>query len=76
MGERGSKVVPIDEFPFKGSVQGKLSWVKKVSINGCCPKTVALGIMFFCKESLHLVFDIFPFPVSTVQLIGEFWNNR
>jgi hypothetical protein len=76
MGERGSKVVPIDEFPFKGSVQGKLSWVKKCQSMDVVLRLWRWAECFFCKESLHLVFDIFPFPVRTVQLIGEFWNNR
>jgi hypothetical protein len=41
------------------------------------PGTVALGIIlsffFFC---LRLGFNIFPFPVTTAKLIGEFYNNR
>ncbi len=35
-------------------------------------ETVMLGVLFH----LHLDFAIFPFPVSTAQLIGEFWKNR
>ncbi len=36
------------------------------------PGTVMLGVLF----RLHLDFTIFLFPVSTAQLIGEFWKNR
>ncbi len=39
------------------------------------PGTAALGV-FFVLLRLHLALTIFPFPVSTAQLIGEFGKNR
>jgi hypothetical protein len=35
---------------------------------------VVLDCIFFCKHSS--CFYHFPFPVSTVQRKGEFWNNK
>jgi hypothetical protein len=39
------------------------------------PGTVALGIILIFFR-LRLVFNIFPFPVTTAKLIGKFYNNR
>ncbi len=36
---------------------------------------MALDIIFVLV-CLNLVPTLFPFPVSTAQLIGEFWTNR
>ncbi len=40
------------------------------------PGTVALGVFYVVLLRLHLAFTIFPFPVSTAQVIGEFWKIR
>ncbi len=34
------------------------------------------GHYFFVLVRLHLVLSIFPIPVCTAQLIGDFWTNR
>jgi hypothetical protein len=34
------------------------------------------GHSFVVLFRFHLGFTIFPFPVSTTQIIGEFWKNR
>ncbi len=34
------------------------------------------GHSFVLLFRFHLRFAIFPFPVSTVKIIGEFWINR
>ncbi len=34
------------------------------------------GHSFVVLFGFHLDFAIFPFPVSTVKIIGEFWINR
>jgi hypothetical protein len=40
------------------------------------PGTVALGILVNFVFRRHLVLNIFPFPVSTVKLLGDLYNNR
>jgi hypothetical protein len=37
---------------------------------------VALGIIFLFFLRRHLLFSIFPFPVSSALLRGEFCSNR
>jgi hypothetical protein len=34
------------------------------------------GHFFVVLFGFHVDFAIFPFPVSTAQIIGEFWKNR
>jgi hypothetical protein len=34
------------------------------------------GHYFVVLFGFHLYFTIFPFPVSTAQMIGEFWKNK
>jgi hypothetical protein len=46
-----------------------------VLFNGYRPRIVA-GYYFVNLGGLHLVYALFPFPVSTAQIIGEFWKNR
>jgi hypothetical protein len=48
---------------------------KIVPIVGYKPGTVALGIFFHILIRLRLVLNVFPFPVSTAKLIGDFYNN-
>jgi hypothetical protein len=47
-----------------------------VLFDGYGPRIVALDIILSFLGGLHLVFTLFPFPVSTAQIIGEFWKNR
>jgi hypothetical protein len=48
-----------------------------VLIIGFLPETVALGIFAVVLVIRNLIFNIFPFPVSTAaHLVGEFLNNR
>jgi hypothetical protein len=61
---------------LKGSVHRKLSWVKNgvnrsVGVSDC-----GAGHSFVVLFGFHLGFTIFPFPVSTAQIMGEFGNNR
>jgi hypothetical protein len=42
-----------------------------VGASDCCT-----GHSFVVLFEFHLGFTIFPFPVSTAQVIGEFWKNR
>ncbi len=60
----------------KGSVQQKLRWVengvnRSVGASDCGARRSFLVLIRF-----HLGFAKFPFPVSTAQIIGEFWINR
>jgi hypothetical protein len=60
----------------KGSVQRKLRWVengvnRRVGASDC-----GAGRSFVVLFRFHLGFAIFPFPVSTAQIIDEFWINR
>jgi hypothetical protein len=61
---------------FTGNVQRKLRWVE----NGVTLRVEAshrgAGYYFVVLGGFHLVYAIFPFPVSTAQTIGEFWKNR
>jgi hypothetical protein len=34
------------------------------------------GHIFDVLFGFHLGFALFPFPVSTAQVLGEFWKNR
>jgi hypothetical protein len=61
---------------FKGSVQRKLRGVEN-SVNRCVRAwNCGTGRFYVVLLRLHLVFTIFPFPVSTAQFIGKFWQNR
>jgi hypothetical protein len=71
----GVKKISLD-CPFKGSVQRKLRWVWN-SANRCvwawdCGAGHYFEFLFRCR----LVLNIFPFPVSTAKLLGDFYNNR
>ncbi len=61
---------------LKGRVQRKLRWVE----NGVSRSVGALdcgaGHSFVVLFGFHLAFVIFTFPVSTAQIIGEFWKNK
>jgi hypothetical protein len=47
-----------------------------VVIVGYWPGTVALGIFLQVLIRRRFVLNIFPFPVSTSKLIGDFYDNR
>jgi hypothetical protein len=61
---------------FKGSVQRKLRWVENGVNRSVGASDCGAGHSFVVLFGSHLVFAIFPFPVSTAQSIGEFWTNR
>jgi hypothetical protein len=60
---------------FKGSVQRKLRWVENGVNRTVGASDCGAGRSFVVLFRFHLRF-IFPFPVSTVKIIGEFWINR
>jgi hypothetical protein len=61
---------------LKGSVQRKLRWVKNGVNRSVGASDCGAGHSFVVLFRFHLGFTIFPFPVSTTQIIGEFWKNR
>jgi hypothetical protein len=61
---------------LKGSVQRKLRWVETGINRWVWASDHGAGHCIIVEVSLHLVYSLFPFPFSTVQFIGEFWNNR
>jgi hypothetical protein len=60
----------------KGSVQQKLRWVENVVDRSVGASDCGAGRSFVVLFRFHLGFAIFPFPVSTVKIIGEFWIIR
>ncbi len=61
---------------LKGSVQRKLRWVENGVIRRVLASHRGAGYYFVDLGGLHLVYPLFPFPVSTAQIIGEFWKNK
>jgi hypothetical protein len=61
---------------FKGNVQQKLRWVEYGVNRSVRAWDCGAGRFYVVLHRLHLAFTIFPFPVSTVQIIGEFWIDR
>ncbi len=61
---------------LKGSVQRKLRWVENGFNRSVRASDCGAGHSFVILFGFHLGFAIFPFPVSTAQIIGEFWINR
>ncbi len=72
--EGSKRVMSVIEM-FKGSVQRKLRWVEN-GLKRCVWGDCGAGRFYVVLLRLHLAFTIFPFPVSTAQLIGEFWKIR
>jgi hypothetical protein len=66
----------LPKIKVKGSVQRKLRWVETGLKRCIWASDRGAGQRFIVKVSLHLVFSLFPFPDSTTQFIGEFYNNR
>ncbi len=61
---------------LKGSVQQKLRWVKNGG-NRCVGVTdCGTRHSFVVLFGFNLGFAVFPFPISTAHIIGEFWKNR
>ncbi len=56
---------------FKGSVQRKLRWVENGVNRSVGASDCGAGRSFVFLFGFHLGFAIFPFPVSTAQIIGE-----
>jgi hypothetical protein len=68
---------PISEhFPFKGSVQRKLRWVKIGANHWGIAWDCGAGHYFDLLIRRRLVLNVFPFPVSKAKLLGEFYTNR
>ncbi len=61
---------------LKGSVQRKLSWVENGVNRSVGASDYGAGHSFVVLFRFHLGFTIFPFPVITAQVVGEFWRNR
>ncbi len=61
---------------LKGSVQWKLRWVYNGFNLYVWAWDCGAGRFYVVLFRFHLAFIIFPFPVSTAQLIGEFSKTR
>jgi hypothetical protein len=57
---------------IKGNVQRKLRWVKNGVNRSVGASDCGAGHSFVVLFGFHLGFAIFPFPVSTVKIIGDF----
>jgi hypothetical protein len=57
---------------LKGSVQRKLRWVENGVNRSVGASDCGAGRSFVDLFGFHLGFAIFPFPVSTAQIIGDF----
>ncbi len=68
--------MPSGFLSFKGNVQLKLRWVENGINRIVMASDCDAGYSFFVLFGFHPDFAIFPFPVSTAQIIGEFWENR
>ncbi len=66
----------LQKWQFKGSVQRKLRWVENGVNRSVGASDCGAGRSFVVLFRFHLGLAIFPFPVSTAQIIGEFWINR
>ncbi len=62
----------LDNFILKGSVQRKLRWVENGVNRSVGASDCGAGRSFVVLFRFHLGFAIFPFPVSTAQIIGKF----
>jgi hypothetical protein len=51
-------------------------WVKNDVNRSVVASDCGAGHSFVVLFGFHLGFTIFPFTISTVQIIGEFWKNR
>jgi hypothetical protein len=60
------------ESVLKDSVQRKLRWVKNGVNRSVGASDCGAGRSFVVLFGFHLGFAIFPFLVSTAQIIGEF----
>ncbi len=57
---------------LKGSVQRKLTWIEN-GVNGwILASDCGAGHYFDFLIRRHLVLNLFPFPLSTEKLLGEF----
>jgi hypothetical protein len=61
---------------LKGSVQRKLRWVENGVNRSAGASDCGAGHSFVILFGFYLDLTIFPFPVSTAQVIGKFWKNR
>ncbi len=70
------RCIRIRFYDLKGSVQRKLRWVENGVNRSVGASNCGAGHSFVVLFGFHLDFAIFPFPVSTAQIIGEFWKNK
>ncbi len=61
---------------LKDSVQRKLRWVEHGVNRSVDTSDCGTGHSFEFLFCGHLVLNIFPFPVSTANLVGKIYNNR
>jgi hypothetical protein len=61
---------------LQGIAQRKVRWVESGVIRRLWASYCGAGYYFVVSGGLHLVFTLFLFPVSTAQIMGEFWKNR
>ncbi len=61
---------------LKDCVQRKLRQVKSIANRLVLASDNGTGQDFVFVICCHLIFAVFPFPVNTAQLIGEFCKNE
>jgi hypothetical protein len=70
-----SRTASMSYIQFKGSVQRKLRWIENDVNRSLGASDCGAGHSFVVLFGFHLGFTIFPFPISTVQIIGKFWKS-
>jgi hypothetical protein len=66
----------LEKLFLKGNVQRKLRWVENGLNRGVGASDCGAGHSFVVLFGFHFDFTIFPFLVSTAQVIGKFWKIR
>ncbi len=64
------------ELSLKVVSSENLRWVENGVNRSVGASDCGAGHSFVFLFKFHLDFTIFPFPVSTAKLIGEFWRNK
>jgi hypothetical protein len=64
------------KYALRTDLKRKLRWVENGVNRSVGASDCGAGHSFVVLFGFHLAFAIFPFPVSTVKIIGEFWTNR
>jgi hypothetical protein len=68
--------MPQKNLILKGNVQQKLRWVENGVIRRVQASHRGAGYYFVDLGGFHLVYALFPFPVSAARIIAEFWKNK